>query len=128
MLILFWLLPFIQAKQFQIDELLGKVDRSGGELERLREEKDQEIQILQEAMDSTIQQLHEVQQVSDYFWCRIFHSFISLFQTQGLSDEATTAQIDTLILDNRKKLNEIIGMFIWRTVLFWSKLTRHTDD
>jgi huntingtin-interacting protein 1-related protein len=30
-------------------------------------------------------------------------------QNQGLTDEATNAQIDTLILDNRKKLNQIIG-------------------
>ena len=30
-------------------------------------------------------------------------------QNQGFADEATNAQIDTLILDNRKKLNQIIG-------------------
>lgn len=30
-------------------------------------------------------------------------------QNQGISEEATNAQIDTLILDNRKKLNQIIG-------------------
>lgn len=30
-------------------------------------------------------------------------------QSQGLLDDTTTAQIDTLILDNRKKLNDIIG-------------------
>ena len=30
-------------------------------------------------------------------------------QTQGIAVEATNAQIDTLILDNRKKLNQIIG-------------------
>lgn len=34
----------------------------------------------------------------------------SLLQNQGLNEEATNAQIDTLILDNRKKLNQIIGM------------------
>lgn len=33
-------------------------------------------------------------------------------QTQGLVDETTNAQIDTLILDNRKKLNQIIGAFL----------------
>lgn len=32
-----------------------------------------------------------------------------LSQNQGLVDQATNAQIDTLILDNRKKLNAIIG-------------------
>lgn len=30
-------------------------------------------------------------------------------QDKGLVDQATDAQIDTLILDNRKKLNDIIG-------------------
>jgi hypothetical protein len=39
------------------------VDGAAGELERLRDEKDQEIAILQEGMDSTLQQLSEVQQV-----------------------------------------------------------------
>lgn len=33
----------------------------------------------------------------------------NVIQNQGLVDETTNAQIDTLILDNRKKLNEIIG-------------------
>ena len=33
-------------------------------------------------------------------------------QTQGIVDQTTNAQIDTLILDNRKKLNQIIGMVI----------------
>ena len=36
---------------------------------------------------------------------------IPCLQTQGIVDQATNAQIDTLILDNRKKLNQIIGMF-----------------
>jgi len=52
-----------QAKQLQIDDLLVKLNNASGDLERLREEKDQEIMILQEGMDSTIQQLSEAQQV-----------------------------------------------------------------
>ena len=35
---------------------------------------------------------------------------LTSLQSQGLVDETTNAQIDTLILDNRKKLNQIIGM------------------
>ena len=84
----------LRAKQMQIDDLLSKLDSSSADLERLREEKDQEIAILQEGMDSTIQQLSEAQ------------------QNQGLSEEATNAQIDTLILDNRKKLNKIIDSIL----------------
>ncbi|KAG5644617.1 hypothetical protein DXG03_008095 [Asterophora parasitica] len=83
-----------QAKQLQIDELLTKLDNAGGDLERLRDEKDQEIMILQEGMDATIEQLSEAQ------------------QNQGIVDETTNAQIDTLILDNRKKLNQIIDSIL----------------
>ena len=47
----------------QIDDLLVKLDNATADLDRLRDEKDQEIAILQEGMDSTIQQLSEAQQV-----------------------------------------------------------------
>ena len=52
-----------QAKQLQIDELLSRLNNSAGDLERLREDKDQEIMILQAAMDNTIEQLSDAQQV-----------------------------------------------------------------
>jgi hypothetical protein len=42
---------------------LAKLDGAAGEVEHLRDEKDQEIAILQEGMDHTLQQLSEVQQV-----------------------------------------------------------------
>ncbi|KIO08643.1 hypothetical protein M404DRAFT_133816 [Pisolithus tinctorius Marx 270] len=84
----------LRAKQIQMDDLLEKVNNAQLDMERLREEKDQEIMILQEGMDSTIQQLSEAQ------------------QNQGISEEATNAQIDTLILDNRKKLNQIIDSIL----------------
>jgi hypothetical protein len=42
---------------------LAKLDGAAGELDHLRDEKDQEIAILQEGMDSTLQQLSEAQQV-----------------------------------------------------------------
>ncbi|KAG1754844.1 ANTH domain-containing protein [Suillus paluster] len=84
----------LRAKQMQIDDLLVKLNNASGDMERLRDEKDQEILILQEGMDSTIQQLSDAQ------------------QNQGLSEEATNAQIDTLILDNRKKLNQVIDSIL----------------
>ncbi|KAH9944261.1 cytoskeleton assembly control protein [Epithele typhae] len=80
----------LRAKQMQIDDLLAKLDNAGGDLDRLREEKDDEIEILNDSLTQTLRQLHEAQ------------------QNQGLNEEATNAQIDTLILDNRKKLNDII--------------------
>ncbi|KAJ8522033.1 hypothetical protein ONZ45_g1358 [Pleurotus djamor] len=84
----------LRAKQMQIDDLLTKLDDVGGDIERLRDEKDQEILILQEGMDATLQQLSEAQ------------------QNQGLIDETNNAQIDTLLLDHRKKLNEIIDAIL----------------
>lgn len=61
--ILTMLLVLLQAKQIQIDDLFSKLDSSSAALEHLRDEKDQEIAILQEGMDSTIQQLSDAQQV-----------------------------------------------------------------
>ncbi|KAF9015608.1 ANTH domain-containing protein [Cyathus striatus] len=84
----------LRAKQIQIDDLLVKLNNAESDMDRLREDKDQEIMILQEGMDSTIQQLSEAQ------------------QNQGIIDETTNAQIDTLILDNRKKLNQIIDSIL----------------
>ena len=40
-----------------------KLDNASGDIERLREEKDAEIQILQEGMDSTIQELADARAV-----------------------------------------------------------------
>ena len=98
----------MQAKQLQIDDLLVKLDNASADMDRLREEKDQEIAILQEGMYSTIQQLHDAQQVRGALCLPLLPSFTHI-QNQGISEEATNAQIDTLILDNRKKLNAIIG-------------------
>lgn len=50
----------------QIDDLLEKLDNSAADVERLREEKEQEIEILQAGMDSTIEQLTEARQVCDF--------------------------------------------------------------
>jgi hypothetical protein len=57
------LIFLLQSKQMQIDDLLVKLNNASGDMERLRDEKDQEILILQEGMDSTIQSLSEAQQV-----------------------------------------------------------------
>lgn len=80
----------LHSKQIQIDELLHKIDVANGEAERVREEKDAEIAIIQEGMDSTIGKLGEMQ------------------LTQGESDQALNAQIDLLIVDHDKKLKQII--------------------
>lgn len=48
----------------QIDDLLRKLDAKEGEVSRMMEEKDQELAILQEGMDSTLQQMNELRLVS----------------------------------------------------------------
>ena len=59
-------------------------------MDKLRDEKDMEIAIMKEATDETIRQLSNIQ------------------QEHGETEQAVNAQIDTLILDNDKKLKQII--------------------
>nr|CRX78959.1 hypothetical protein ls5930a1_00023 [Leucosporidium scottii] len=84
----------LRSKQIQIDDLLHKIDEKDGEADRIREEKDEEILIMQEGMDDTIRRLSELQ------------------TSQGENDEAVNAQIDTLVLDQEKKFNEIIDSIL----------------
>jgi hypothetical protein len=49
----------------QIDELLSKLDQKDGELARQIEEKEQELLIMQEGMDSTLKELGDLRLVSD---------------------------------------------------------------
>lgn len=53
----------VQSKQMQIDDLLHKLDSKEGDLARILEEKDQELAILQEGMDTTLQQMNDLQLV-----------------------------------------------------------------
>jgi hypothetical protein len=48
----------------QIDELLSKLDQKDGELARQIEEKEQELLIMQEGMDSTLKELGDLRLVS----------------------------------------------------------------
>ncbi|KAJ7293130.1 ANTH domain-containing protein [Mycena rebaudengoi] len=84
----------LRAKQIQIDDLLTKVNNAEGDLERLREEKDQEIMVLEETMNDTIDRLSQAQQERD------------------MHDTVNNTQIDDLILDQQKKLNEIIDSIL----------------
>lgn len=84
----------LRAKQIQIDDLHHKLDAKESEISRLAEEKEQELMIMQEGMDTTLQQLQEMR------------------LTSGDTDSAFTAQVDTLILDHRKELNEIIDSIL----------------
>ena len=96
----------------QIDDLLAKLDNTQAEIDRVREEKDAEIAVLQEGMDQSLQQLADAQQVWSILHCTRLFGVLIPSQNQGIVEETTNAQIDTLILDNRKKLNAIIGPYL----------------
>ena len=76
------------------------------DLEHIQEEKDREILILQEGMDMHHQATYW-QQVLLRIWD--WHKWINFSQQQGIVDGTISAQMDTLILDNCKKLDQIIG-------------------
>jgi len=84
----------LREKQKEIDALMKRLDESSGEADRVRDEKDMEIAIMKEGMDDTIRQMADLQ------------------ATQGDTEEAVTAQIDTLILDQQKKFNAIIDSIL----------------
>ncbi|WWC63353.1 uncharacterized protein I303_105953 [Kwoniella dejecticola CBS 10117] len=50
----------LRSKQMQIDELLHKIDAKDGEVSRVIEEKEQELLIMQEGMDSTLKELSDL--------------------------------------------------------------------
>lgn len=75
--------------------------------------------ILQAAMDNTIEQLSDAQQVQLSFFNKKRSFSFHFLQNQGLADETANAQIDTLILDNRKKLNQIIGEDFMRCLIIF---------
>ncbi|GAA6037865.1 hypothetical protein JCM8097_005078 [Rhodosporidiobolus ruineniae] len=81
-------------KQSRIDDLLTRLDAQKDEVDRVRDEKDQEIAIMQEGMDDTIRQLSELQ------------------IAQGATDEATNSAIDNLVLDQEKQFNSIIDSIL----------------
>ncbi|PWN54430.1 ANTH-domain-containing protein [Violaceomyces palustris] len=84
----------LREKRGDMDDLRRKLADKDEEIARIREEKDAEIMIMQEGMDSTIKQMNDLQ------------------LNQGENDMAVNAQIDTLILDNTKKLNAIIDSIL----------------
>ena len=53
----------LQAKQIQLEDKTKELEERQYELEQLCEEKVEEIQILQESVDSTLQQMAEMQSV-----------------------------------------------------------------
>ncbi|WVN85953.1 uncharacterized protein L203_101110 [Cryptococcus depauperatus CBS 7841] len=84
----------LRAKQTQIDDLLRKLDDKQAEAQHVMDEKEQELLIMQEGMDSTLKELADLKLM------------------QGDTSQAFDAQVDTLILDHRKELNAIIDSIL----------------
>lgn len=84
----------LRSKRGNSDDLLSQLRAKDDEIARMKEERDAELAIMQEGMDATIRQMNDLQ------------------MNQGENDQAVNAQIDTLILDNSKKLNAIIDSIL----------------
>ncbi|KAJ7161370.1 ANTH domain-containing protein [Mycena crocata] len=84
----------LRAKQIQIDDLLTKVNNAEGDLERLRDDKDQELMVLEESLNDAMGRLSDIQ------------------QDRQVLETANDTQIDTLILDHQKNLNQIIDSIL----------------
>jgi len=91
----------IQARGTEVSSIMARMNAQIAELEESLashkaqlEAKDAEALILQEGMDATIRQMNDIR------------------LDQGTSDEALNAQIDTIILDNSKKLSAIIDSIL----------------
>ncbi|MBW0545311.1 hypothetical protein O181_085026 [Austropuccinia psidii MF-1] len=75
------------------------LDEKTLEASQITGEKDRELMILQEGMDSTIRQMNEI------------------LVNQGDTNQALNGRIHNLILDTQKKLNSIIDSIIQACVL-----------
>lgn len=84
----------LQSKERAADELRAQLREREDDAQRVREEKDEEIAIMQEGMDETIRQLSDLQ------------------ANRGEDEEAINAQIDTLVIDQERKLNDIIDSIL----------------
>ncbi|WFD29442.1 sla2 Src-like adaptor 2 [Malassezia sp. CBS 17886] len=102
----------LQARGTEVSSIMARMNAQIGELEnelrthreqlsvrdtdhaKYRDDRDAEVLILQEGMDDTIRQLNELR------------------LQRGDSEDAVNAQVDTIILDNTKKLSAIIDSIL----------------
>ena len=116
----------LKSKQIQIDDLLKKLDDQKRDHEEALEDRDAELSVMQESLDSTLQNLNETKLVSTRLvglgeeegrvrlrdqssLVRSLRVLLRSPQNTAEVDNTFTAQVDTLILDHRKELNQIIG-------------------
>ena len=80
----------LRNKTRQLDEARMKYGEQDSDLERLLREREEEIEVLKAGMDETLIQLNELK------------------LSQGDTDNALDGEIDSMILDNIKKLGDIV--------------------
>ncbi|GAB7353610.1 hypothetical protein MBLNU459_g4027t1 [Dothideomycetes sp. NU459] len=80
----------LRSKTRALDDAHMKYGESDSDLERLLREKEEELQIMQAGLDQTLLELNELR------------------HGQGDTDKALDEQIDTVLLDSLKKINDII--------------------
>ncbi|GAO52542.1 hypothetical protein G7K_6616-t1 [Saitoella complicata NRRL Y-17804] len=88
----------LRAKQTALDEMSARLRQSVDENDRALREKDEELEIYKAGMDSTLLQLNELQ----------------LNHAEG--DKALDSQIDNVLLDHLRKLNDIIDAVLQSAV------------
>ncbi|KAH8925886.1 ANTH-domain-containing protein, partial [Atractiella rhizophila] len=84
----------LRSKNDQIEDLLRRLDGHNSDIERARDESAQELEITKESLEDALRRLQE------------------LDMNQGETDAALLSQIDLLILDQKKKLNEVIDSIL----------------
>ncbi|KAG8954966.1 sla2 Src-like adaptor 2 [Tulasnella sp. 424] len=117
----------MKAKNLELADMIRERDRARFDVDRLKGSQKEEVERLrrdlrfanERAEDATRNKSQEVggmlakynrqlNELEESLRSKQIQIEDLLRQTQGLTDQALNAQIDTLILDNRKKLNQII--------------------
>ena len=80
----------LRQKTNQLNELSRQMRDGDGDLERQLREKEEELEVFKAGMDQTLIELNEMR------------------QRQEASDQAIDGQLDSVILDNIRKINDII--------------------
>ncbi|KAG8978618.1 sla2 Src-like adaptor 2 [Tulasnella sp. 425] len=105
----------MKAKNLELADMIRERDRARFDVDRLKGSQKEEVERLrrdlrfanERAEDATRNKSQEVGGMLAKY-NRQLNELEESLRTQGLTDQALNAQIDTLILDNRKKLNQII--------------------
>ncbi|CAG8778282.1 3970_t:CDS:2, partial [Cetraspora pellucida] len=79
----------IRSKQLYVDDLLRQLENKKHEIEQVTQAKDEEIAIMQSAMDQSVMLVAQMQQSTS-------------------ESEKYQARIDNLMLDNFRNLNDIL--------------------